>query len=423
MTDETTHLHLDSVEQALAAIAAGKPVIVVDDEDRENEGDLIFAAEHATPELVAFMVRYTSGYICVALTEHDADRLQLPPMTTHNEDARHTAYAVTVDAATGTTGISATNRAETIARLADPHRGPGDFTRPGHVVPLRARQGGVLERDGHTEASVDLARMAGCHPAGALCEIVSETDPTDMARGPELRQFANDHGLVMISIEQLARYRREHDPAVELVTATRLPTEYGTFTAHGVRDLVTGYEHVALVVGDVRTDDDVMVRVHSECLTGDVFASRRCDCGPQLQESLRLVQEAGRGVVIYLRGHEGRGIGLVAKLHAYELQDKGMDTVDANTSQGLPVDARSFSAAGAILKELGVKSVRLLSNNPHKCEALGLSGTSISARQPLHMAPTEDNIDYLRTKRDRLGHDLPDVARFDAEHEKRGTFR
>lgn len=420
MSDDSVNpsgrLRLDSVERAIADIAAGKMVVVVDDEDRENEGDLIFAAELTTPELVAFMVRYSSGYICAPLTNEDADRLDLPPMVAQNEDARHTAYTITVDAATGTTGISATSRSETIRRLADPNSQRQDFTRPGHVVPLRAVSGGVLARDGHTEASIDLARLAGLHPAAVLCEVVSEEDPTDMARGPELRRFADEHGLSMISIEQLIDYRRRTESQVDRVVETRMPTEFGEFTAYGYVHALDGTEFFALVAGDIATEEEILVRVHSECLTGDVFASRRCDCGPQLHESMRMVQEAGRGVIIYLHGHEGRGIGLMAKLKAYQLQDLGLDTIDANLEQGLPVDAREYSAAGQILKDLGASAVSLLSNNPTKCSALVGYGVEISGRTSIPVEPNEDNIRYLRTKRDRMGHDLPAVAQWDSGH-------
>ena len=410
---------LDTVEEAVAAIRAGKAVVVVDSEDRENEGDLIFAAQDATPELVAFTVRHTSGYICVSMSDERATALELPPMVADNQDLHGTAYAVTVDAATGTTGISARSRATTIALLADGSATPASFTRPGHVVPLRAKAGGVLERPGHTEAAVDLARLAGKTPVGALCEIVSEDDPTDMARFGELRRFANTHNLPMISIEQLADYRRHHERTVERVTEAALPTEYGEFTAVGYRDIITGVEHVALVAGGVDTlagADDVLVRVHSECLTGDVFASKRCDCGPQLHESMRRIQQAGRGVVVYLRGHEGRGIGLLAKLQAYRLQDQGLDTVDANLEQGLPVDAREYSAAGQILADLGVGSFELLTNNPDKTDALTGYGPEVAGRSRIEIVPTHDNIEYLRTKRDRMGHDLPGVAEWLAAH-------
>lgn len=412
----TDTLRLDSVEDAVAAVSRGEAVVVVDDEDRENEGDLIFAAEHATPELVAFMVRYSSGYICVAMEDEAATRLELPPMVAVNEDARSTAYAVTVDAATGTTGISARSRAETIQRLADPARTAADFTRPGHVVPLRARRGGVLVRDGHTEASVDLARLAGCQPAGALCEIVSEDDPTDMARGEELRRFADEHGLKMISIAQLIAYRRRTERIVERVVGTSLPTAYGPFTAYGYKSLIDASEHIALVTGDIAGGDEILVRVHSECLTGDVFGSLRCDCGPQLHESMRLIQEAGRGVIVYVRGHEGRGIGLAAKLQAYRLQEEGLDTVDANVEQGLPVDAREYSVAGQILADLGVASMNLLSNNPDKVEALSGYGPVVSGRTRVEIVPSHENIAYLRTKRDRMGHDLPSVDEWDVTY-------
>ena len=415
---------LNTVEEALAAIRAGKGVVVVDSEDRENEGDLIFAAEDATPELVAFMVRHTSGYICVSMSDERATALELPPMVANNQDLHGTAYAVTVDAATGTTGISARSRATTIAWLADGSATASSFTRPGHVVPLRAKAGGVLERPGHTEAAVDLAQLAGKAPVGALCEIVSEDDPTDMARFDELRRFANTHGLPMISIEQLAEYRRHHERTVERVAQAKLPTELGEFTAVGYRDTVSGVEHVALVAGGVeklREATDVLVRVHSECLTGDVFGSTRCDCGPQLSESMRRIQKAGRGVVVYLRGHEGRGIGLMAKLQAYRLQDAGLDTVDANLEQGLPADAREYSAAGQILADLGVDSFELLTNNPDKSDALAGYGPAVARRSRIEIVPTHDNIEYLRTKRDRMGHDLPGVAEWLHAHPGYGT--
>lgn len=409
-------VRLDSVEQAITDIAAGKAVVVVDNEDRENEGDLIFAAQRATPELVAFMVRYSSGYICAALVPEDCDRLNLPPMVAINEDARHTAYAVTVDANTGSTGISAASRAETLRRLADPERTQEDFTRPGHVVPLRARPHGVLERDGHTEASVDLARLAGLRPAGVLCEVVSEQDPTDMARGPELREFADSHGLSMISIEQLIAYRRANETLVSREVETRLPTIHGEFRAVGYRSVVDGSEHVALVAGDVeelRGARDVAVRVHSECLTGDAFGSRRCDCGPQLDASLQLINSLGQGVVIYLRGQEGRGVGLIPKLKAYKLQDQGLDTVDANLRQGLPEDAREYSVAAQIIRDLGIESVDLVTNNPHKSHELEGNGVDIARVVGLSTEPNQHNIDYLRTKRDRMHHDLPSVEQWD----------
>ena len=409
MTAERDSLILDSVESAIADIAAGKAVVVVDDEDRENEGDLIFAADLATPELVAFMVRYTSGYICVAMEDDRADALNLPPMVARNEDARSTAYTVTVDAATGSTGISARSRCETITRLADENFGPEAFTRPGHIVPLRARRGGVLTRDGHTEASVDLSRLAGQAPVGVLCEIVSEDDPTDMARGPELRRFADEHGLRMVSIEQLIEYRRATEQTVERNTEARLPTTRGEFRAVGYTSLVDGTEHVALVHGDVTGQQDVPVRVHSECLTGDVFGSLRCDCGEQLHAAMDAVQDEGHGVVIYLRNQEGRGIGLVPKLRAYVLQDEGLDTVEANTALGLPADAREYSAAASIIKELGIESVHLISNNPAKKQSLENFGVSVTGRIPVQPPATKDNARYLQTKRDKMGHQLDNL--------------
>lgn len=416
--DRSNKVALDSVEDAIADVAVGKPVVVVDNEDRENEGDLIFAAQKATPELVAFMVRYTSGYICAALTHDAADRLQLPPMVARNEDAHGTAYTVTVDAATGSTGISAAARAETLRRLAAPGSVPTDFTRPGHVVPLRARPGGVLEREGHTEAAIDLTRAAGLEPAGTLCEIVSEEHPTDMARGPELRDFADRHGLKMISIAQLIERRRRVERLVERVVETRLPTAYGFFRAVGFKSAVTGTESIALIAGEPDRDggEDVLVRVHSECLTGDVFGSRRCDCGQQLDAALREIQRRGRGVLLYLRGQEGRGIGLMEKLRAYRLQDSGMDTVDANLELGHQADQREYSAAAQILRALDIASVILLSNNPQKAEALGGYGINVTRRERLDVDANEDNVRYLRTKRDRMGHDLPAVARWDQAH-------
>jgi 3,4-dihydroxy 2-butanone 4-phosphate synthase/GTP cyclohydrolase II len=391
------------IERAIADIAAGRPVIVVDDEDRENEGDLIFAAEHATAELVAFMVRYTSGYICVPLTEEEADRLDLPPMFHTNQDRRGTAYAVTVDAREGvSTGISAADRARTIRLLASAATQPADLSRPGHVVPLRARPGGVLRRPGHTEAAIDLAVLAGLRPAGVLCEMVN--DDGTMQRRPDLEKFAIEHDLVVITIADLVAYRRHREKQVEKVVETRLPTEHGVFTAVGYRAEVDGAEHVALVYGEIGDGADVLVRVHSECLTGDVFGSRRCDCGPQLDAALQRVAAAGRGVVLYMRGHEGRGIGLLHKLQAYQLQDRGFDTVDANLELGLPADARDYGTGAQILYDLGVRSMRLLTNNPAKRAGLEGYGLTITGREELPVRLHPENVRYLRTKRDRMGH-------------------
>ncbi|MGI8536555.1 MAG: bifunctional 3,4-dihydroxy-2-butanone-4-phosphate synthase/GTP cyclohydrolase II [Mycobacteriales bacterium] len=407
---------LGRIDRAVAEIAAGKAVVVVDDEDRENEGDLIFAAELATPELVAFMVRYTSGYICVPLEEADCDRLDLPPMFHTNQDKRGTAYTVTVDAREGvSTGISATDRARTIRLLASPDTSPVDFTRPGHVVPLRAREGGVLRRTGHTEAAVDLARMAGLRPAGVLCEVVSQKDEGDMARLEELTVFAQKHGLAIISIADLVAYRRRTETQVKRVAEARIPTDHGPFRAVGYDSLLDGIEHVALVRGDIGDGQDVLVRVHSECLTGDVFGSRRCDCGPQLDAALAAVAAAGRGVVLYIRGHEGRGIGLMHKLQAYQLQDAGSDTVDANLELGLPADARDYGTGAQILADLGVRTMLLLTNNPTKRAGLEGYGLEIVGRVPLPVHATPENLRYLRTKRDRMGHDLPGLAAFEDE--------
>jgi 3,4-dihydroxy 2-butanone 4-phosphate synthase/GTP cyclohydrolase II len=413
-----SEVRLDTIEDAIAAIKSGRPVVVIDDEDRENEGDLIFAAELATPEVVAFTVRYTSGYICVAVSEADADRLDLPPMFRVNQDRRGTAYTVTVDAREGvTTGISAVDRAHTIRTLAAAETTSGDLARPGHVVPLRARDGGVLRRPGHTEAALDLAVLAGLRPAGALCEVVSEQDPTGMARGAELREFADAHDLVMVSIADLIAYRKRFDKLIERVAEARVPLRAGEFTAVGYRSSYDEREHVAFVYGDIADGEDVLVRVHSECLTGDVFGSLRCDCGPQLDAALSAVAVEGRGVVLYIRGHEGRGIGLLHKLQAYQLQDAGADTIDANLGLGLPADARDYGTGAQILVDLGIRTMRLLTNNPTKRAGLEGYGLKITGRVGLPTHVTADNIGYLRTKRDRMGHLLeiaepegPDLA-------------
>ncbi|QFZ22064.1 bifunctional 3,4-dihydroxy-2-butanone-4-phosphate synthase/GTP cyclohydrolase II [Saccharothrix syringae] len=403
------------IERAIADVAAGRPVVVVDDEDRENEGDLIFAAEKATPELLAFMVRYTSGYVCVSLTEADCDRLDLPPMYHTNQDQRGTAYTVTVDAREGvSTGISAADRARTIRLLADPDANAKDFTRPGHVVPLRARDGGVLRRAGHTEAAVDLARLAGLSPAGVLCEIVSQKDEGDMARRDELEVFASDHDLALITIADLIAYRRRVETQVERVAEARIPTAHGTFTAVGFDSRLDGIEHIAMVYGDLGDGEDVLVRVHSECLTGDVFGSLRCDCGPQLDAALEAVAAQGRGIVLYMRGHEGRGIGLIHKLQAYQLQDRGADTVDANLGLGLPADARDYGTGAQILCSLGVKSMRLLTNNPAKRVGLEGYGLTVLDRVPLPISPNPENLRYLRTKRDRMGHELHQLEQYES---------
>ena len=399
---------LDSIESAIAAMAIGRPIVVVDDEDRENEGDLIIAASHASAENIGFMVRHTSGVLCIAMEAPALDRLGLPPMTAVNEDKKGTAYSVSVDAREGiSTGISAADRAHTIALLANEATRPWDLTRPGHVFPLRAREGGVLRRPGHTEAAVDLARLAGLPAAGAICEVVH--DDGSMMRAPDLRVFADTHGLVMISIADLIRHRRSTEQQVERVVDVELPLVQGSFTAVGYRSFVDDRAHVALVAGDIGDGEDVLVRVHSECLTGDVFGSKRCDCGLQLHAALQRISDEGRGVVLYLRGHEGRGIGLLHKLQAYQLQEQGLDTVEANLELGLPADARDYGIGAQILVDLGIKSMRLLSNNPTKRVGLEGYGLSIIAREPLHTEPSDFNRDYLQVKRDRMGHDIPDL--------------
>ncbi|TDE94079.1 3,4-dihydroxy-2-butanone-4-phosphate synthase [Occultella glacieicola] len=404
-------LRLDTVTRAAAEIAAGRPVVVVDDEDRENEGDLIFAAAAATPELLAMTVRHSSGIICAPMPAAHADRLGLPLMVERTEDPLRTAFTVSVDARAGvSTGISAADRARTLRLLAGTDTTAADLTRPGHVFPLRARPGGVLERRGHTEAAVDLMALAGQPEVGVLVELVH--DDGTMMRGPALRAFADARGLAMISIEALAAHRLATTPPLEITEPVRLPTRHGEFTALAVRESdpvigpVPGAEHLVLVRGDVTGPDPVLVRVHSECVTGDVLGSRRCDCGPQLEESLARIDREGHGVLVLLRGHEGRGIGLTEKLRAYALQEAGRDTVDANLDLGLPVDARSFAVVPRILAHLGVRSVRLLTHNPAKAQALRAGGVVVRGTVDLTTHPTPENLAYLTTKRDRLGHHL-----------------
>jgi len=395
---------LARIEDAVAAIGRGEMVVVIDDATRENEGDLVMAGEKVTPEALAFMVRHTSGVICASLTQTRLDDLRLPLMVADNRESHRTAFTVSVDYRHGTTtGISAVDRAATLRALADPTTAAADFVRPGHVFPLRARTSGVLERAGHTEAAVDLARLAGLWPCGVLCEVVN--DDGSMARPSELAAFAERHGLLLISIADLRRYRRRTEPLVTLVSEARLPTKHGLFAARIYRSS-DGIEHVALVMGDVRGREDVLARVHSECLTGDVFGSARCDCGAQLDAALAKVAAEGRGVIVYLRGHEGRGIGLARKLEAYNLQDAGRDTVEANLDLGLPVDARSYDVGAQILTDLGVTTIRLMSNNPAKFTELEGYDLRIVGRVPLLIAPTDENAAYLRTKKAKLGHQL-----------------
>jgi 3,4-dihydroxy 2-butanone 4-phosphate synthase / GTP cyclohydrolase II len=400
----------DDIEAAIADIAAGKAVVVVDDADRENEGDLIFAAAKATPELLAFTIRYTSGVICVPMLGKDLDRLQIPLMTAQNRERMRTAYTVSVDARDGvTTGISAADRARTIRTLCDSATEPYELVRPGHIFPLRYHEGGVLKRRGHTEAAVDLARLAGLSEAGVLAEIVN--DDGTMARLAQLEVFAKEHDLKLISIDQLVEYRRHTEQMVRRVAETRLPNRHGMWRAIGYASAIDGGEHLALVYGDVGTGDDVLVRVHSECLTGDVLGSERCDCGTQLDMAMAEIARSGRGVVLYLRGHEGRGIGLLSKLRAYALQDNGSDTVDANLELGLPADAREYSNAAQMLTDLGVTSIRVLTNNPEKLKGLAGFGLEVLGRVALPVVVTEHNRRYLTVKRDRLGHEIEGLTR------------
>ena len=392
------------IEDAVAAIGRGEIVIVVDDEDRENEGDLIMAAEAATPDAIAFFLHHTSGVICAPVTTERARELDLPLMVANNTESMRTAFTVSVDYRHGTTtGISAHDRATTIKSLVDPATRATDLLRPGHIFPLEAREGGVLKRAGHTEAAMDLARMAGLYPAGVLCELVNEAKD-DMARVPELERFAEQHGLLLISIADLIRYRRQTEKLVKRVAEARIPTQWGDFTCYAYESVIDGQQHLAFVRGAVQGEDDVLVRVHSECLTGDVFGSLRCDCGPQLDEAMRRIAEEGLGVVVYLRGHEGRGIGIGHKLQAYALQEQGHDTVDANIALGMPVDSREYGIGAQILVDLGITTMRTLTNNPAKRGGLEGFGLKITERVPLLTEPNPENIAYLRTKRERMGH-------------------
>jgi 3,4-dihydroxy 2-butanone 4-phosphate synthase/GTP cyclohydrolase II len=394
---------LATVEEALAALRAGRPVLVTDDANRENEGDVVLAGESLSEEWMAWAVRHSSGYVCAPVPEATADRLGLPLMVADNRDPLRTAYTVTVDAADGvTTGISAADRAHTVRTLADPTATPDSLIRPGHVVPLRAKDGGVLVRPGHTEAAVDLCRLAGLAPVAAIAELVN--DDGTMMRLPEVLETGAEHDLPVLTIASLVAWRQRHD-RVERLAETSLPTEHGTFAVTGYRDLVTGDEHLALVSPRGLGGRAPLARLHSECLTGDVLGSQRCDCGPQLHRALERVAAEG-GVVVYLRGHEGRGVGLLAKLAAYELQDQGFDTVDAQVELGLPIDAREYAAGAAILTDLGIEAVRLLTNNPMKVDALRGHGVEVAAVERISIAPLATNEAYLRTKRDRLGHSL-----------------
>jgi 3,4-dihydroxy 2-butanone 4-phosphate synthase / GTP cyclohydrolase II len=392
-----------TIENAIDAIARGEAVVVVDDANRENEGDLIIAAEKTTPETMGFMVRHTSGVICMPLEGTRLDELQLPMMVAENTTAYRTAFTVSVDAKRGTTtGISAADRTTTVHALIDPRTRPEDLARPGHIFPLRYREGGVLKRAGHTEAAVDLARLAGLSPAGVLAEVVN--DDGTMARLPELERFADEHGLMLISIADLIRYRRHREKLVRRISEARIPTKYGEFTAYVFESLLDGTEHMAFVRGEVAGKSNVLVRVHSECLTGDVFGSIRCDCGLQLDLALEKVAEEDEGVIIYLRGHEGRGIGLGHKLRAYTLQDQGRDTVEANVELGFPIDSREYGIGSQILVDLGITTMRVMTNNPAKYGGLEGYGLEIVERVPLRSRPTDENIAYLRAKQEKMGH-------------------
>lgn len=393
------------IEDIIAAVAQGHLVIMVDDEDRENEGDLILAADAATPEKLGFMNRYTSGIICLPIVGERLDELELPMMVAENTDVRRTAFTVSIDAAQGTTtGISSADRSRTIETVLSPDTRPADLARPGHMYPLRYQPGGVLKRAGHTEAAVDLAELAGRYPAGVLAEIMN--DDGSVARLPDLQVFAEEHGLLIGTIADLIAYRRGQEKLVEREVEARMPTARGTFTAVGFRSLVDNRQHMALVHGNLGDGEGVLTRVHSECLTGDVFGSLRCDCGQQLGVAMAMIAEQGRGVVLYIRGHEGRGIGLLHKLAAYNLQDEGMDTVDANVNLGLPVDSRDYGVGAQILYDLGVRSMRLLTNNPKKRAGIEGYGLSILETVPISVAANEENRSYLETKAVRMGHEL-----------------
>jgi 3,4-dihydroxy 2-butanone 4-phosphate synthase / GTP cyclohydrolase II len=392
----------DPIEEVLEEIRQGRLVIVTDDANRENEGDLILAAEKATPELINFMIRYTSGVICVPMEGTSLDRLELPLMTVRNTESMRTAYTISADAKDGvSTGISAADRARTIRLLADSGTGPHDLVRPGHVFPLRYREGGVLRRAGHTEAAVDLARLAGLSPAGVLAEVVN--DDGSMSRLPDLIEFKRQHNLKICSIENLIAYRRAREVLIERLEVVSMPTDYGDFRLHLYRSLIDDVHHLALVKGTVSPDEPTLVRVHSECLTGDVFGSRRCDCGDQLHAALQHIHEAGSGVLVYMR-QEGRGIGLAAKISAYKLQEQGLDTVEANEKLGFPIDLREYGTGAQILADLGVRHIRLLTNNPKKVVGLEGYGMDIVEQLPIRAEANPHNERYLETKRAKMGH-------------------
>ena len=405
----------DSIDDAIEDFKKGKPVVVVDDEDRENEGDLIIAGSLITTESMNFIIRNTSGVVCVPMESEDLDRLNLPPMTLVNEDKKGTAFSVSVDASVGiTTGISAEDRATTVKVLADRNSKPNDVRKPGHVFPLRAAQGGVLRRAGHTEAGVDLAKLAGLNPVAVICELTEEDG--SIRKYESSYRFAKENSLKFISIADLISYRRKNERQVELFSKSKLPTKYGDFTAYGYKSNIDGISHIALVTGEIGNGEDVLVRVHSECLTGDVLGSLRCDCGDQLHLAMKVISEEGRGIILYVRGHEGRSIGLLNKIAAYDLQDKGRDTVEANIELGLPADARDYGTGAQILVDLGVKTMRLLTNNPSKRAGLEGYGLKIVERVALLAKANANNVEYLSTKTNKMGHQIPKES-LEAENE------
>ncbi|WP_424766120.1 bifunctional 3,4-dihydroxy-2-butanone-4-phosphate synthase/GTP cyclohydrolase II [Paenibacillus sp. sgz302251] len=399
--DQTDKMFFDRIEDALHDLKLGKPIIVVDDEDRENEGDLIALADKTTPEVINFMISEARGLVCVPITQERAEELDLPPMVSHNTDYHGTAFTVSVDYVGTTTGISAYERSQTVKALIDPTKKASDFRRPGHIFPLISKPGGVLRRAGHTEAAIDLAIMCGSAPAAAICEIIKE-DGT-MARLPDLLLFKEKHNLKLITIQELIQYRNEKEKLVERAVDIKLPTDFGTFRAIAYTNMLDSKEHVALVKGEIDPSVATLVRVHSECLTGDVFHSHRCDCGPQLEAALKQIEEVGSGVLLYMR-QEGRGIGLINKLKAYELQEQGLDTVDANLKLGFPADLRDYGIGAQILKDLGIRKIRLLTNNPRKIKGLEGYGLEVVERLPIQMEANEDNKGYLSTKKSKLGH-------------------